>query len=33
MSESIDFSKYKLADEKTPIGEQLTAHYKRFNSI
>ncbi|CRK95956.1 CLUMA_CG009399, isoform A [Clunio marinus] len=29
MSNSIDFSKYKLSDEKTPINEQLTAHYKR----
>jgi hypothetical protein len=29
MSDSIDFSKYKLADEKTPINEQLTAHYKK----
>lgn len=29
MSDSIDFSKYKLADEPTPVGEQLTAHYKK----
>lgn len=31
MIESIDFSKYKLEDAITPINEQLTAHYKRFD--
>lgn len=29
MIENVDFSKYHLADVDTPIGEQLTAHYKK----
>lgn len=29
MSDSIDFTKYNLADEETPIDSQLTAHFKR----
>ena len=29
MLDSIDFSKYKLEDEPTPLNKKLTAHYKK----
>lgn len=29
MSDSIDFTKYNLADEATPVNALLTAHFKR----
>lgn len=29
MSDSIDFTKYNLADETTPVNALLTAHFKR----
>lgn len=29
MMEDFDTTKYKLADEITPINEKLTAHYKK----
>lgn len=29
MIEDIDFTKYNIVDEKTPIESMLTGHYKR----